>query len=193
MGLEGTRLNLQTARPGRRSVAVYCAQVGEVSESDLVLLAGERGIKPRPIARLRDRHHAIARYLAQGLKEGEVAAITGYCLSRISVLKADPTFQNLVKHYQEVENSAQGEFIERATLASLTALAELQERLEEAPESFSTGDLLEVTKVTADRTGHAPVTKSVSINATIGMGDRLEQARQRSKAARVIDVQPVEK
>jgi hypothetical protein len=39
--------------------------------------------------------------------------------------------------------------------------------------------LLEITKVLADRTGHAPVTKSVQVNVNADVGTRIEAARRR--------------
>lgn len=178
------RVDLGAQRNGRRAAPIVLEPVGQVSKADLALLAGNRGIQPLPLKAIRDRHHSVARYLAQGFPPSEVSALTGLCPSRINILQNDPAFKALVVHYAEVAESAQADFIERATTASLTAINELQERLEESPEKFTTGELLEIVEVTADRSGHAPVSKSVSVSATVDFGARLEEARRRSKAAK---------
>lgn len=168
---------------GRAPVAVEARVCGELGESDLALLASERGSRPRPIAKLRDRHHALARCLAQGMRDSEAALITGYDPSRISILKGDPTFRKLVEDYKDIKAEAFADFHERASTLAVSAVNELQDRLEEVPESFQNEDLLEIMKATADRTGHAPVSKSVAIHANVDLGQRLNAARERLRKA----------
>jgi len=167
---------------GRRSVAVEVAYAGEVGESDLALLAGSRETKPKPIQRLRDRHHALARLIADGMENVEASAITGYDAARISVLRADPAFKELVAGYKKQKEAAFGEFQDRAAMVALSALNIIQERLEDQEEEISTGQALEIVKTLADRTGHAPVAKSLSVTANLDIGDRLKKASDRVKA-----------
>lgn len=173
-------LELGRSLTGRAQARLEVAVVGEVTESDLALLASERGIKPSPVTKLRDRHHALARALASGFSDTEASAITGYTPSRISILKSDPSFKKLVHDYQSVADAAFADFTERANQVALTALNELQDRLEDQPEDFSHDELLEVIETTADRSGHGPIAKSVSVN--VDLGSRLSQARQRVAA-----------
>ena len=170
--------------------------VRDVTESDLALLASERGVKPPAIAKLRDRHHSLARCLAQGMSNTEASAVTGYDPSRVSILKADPTFRELISHYRSKEDSALADWSQRAASLSLMAVDEMTDRLEEAPEDFTVGQLLEVTKVLADRTGHAPVQKVQQTNINVELGNRMLAARQRLAnlseiISPVIDLQPV--
>lgn len=164
---------------GRASTHLSVEYVRDLGEADLALLASERGIKPKPVQRLRDRHHALARCLAQGMTNAEASAVTGYDPSRISILLGSPDFKGLVEHYRKIEDSLLGEFTDRATTLTLTAMNELQDRIEDAPQEISTTTLLEVVKTGADRIGHAPVTKSLNINANVNLGDRLQAARKR--------------
>lgn len=183
-------LDIAPRTSGRANRAVMADCVRELRESDLVMLEGERGIKPQPIAKIGDRHHALARCLAQGMKLAEASAITGYSVSRISILSHDPSFKELVTHYQANESSAFGEFVQRATTLTLSAINELSDRLEDQPEDFSTGQLLEVSKTFADRIGHAPVQRQVQTNINIELGSRMAAARAR--VAKLTDARVIE-
>lgn len=175
--------------PAERSPTVTF--VRELRESDHVLLASgvnlvEAGAKARPTERIRDRHHAVARLIAQGLKFVEVSAITGMSAGHIGILARDPAFKALIHDYSKIENGLLADFTERATILSLTAMNELQERLETRPEEVSESMLLEVVKTTADRIGHAPVSKSVTLNASVDLSARMTAARQRLAQRQVL-------
>jgi hypothetical protein len=176
-------LSLNPRTSGRATRPLEVEVLRPLGASDLALLASERGVQSKPIAKLRDRHHALARCLAQGMTNAEASAVTGYDPSRISILKADPTFQELVAQYTSIEDGLLADFTDRATNLSLSAMNEIADRLEDAPEEFSIPTLLEIVKTTADRTGHAPISKNVNVNVSAGMGDRLAAARKRKQAA----------
>lgn len=154
----------------------------DLTQADLHLLSTERGVRPNIIKELKDRHHALARAIASGMKDHEASAITGYSISRISILKADPSFAELLRFYRAEGTEVFADFVDRATLVSITAVNEIADRLEEAPEEFTVGQLLEVTKVTADRSGNAPVTRSLNTNMNVDLGKGLASARRRLAA-----------
>jgi len=178
---------------GRAKAPLTAFEDGELSEEDLAALATERGTKPPEVKRMRDRHHALARLLAEGVSEAEASLITRYDISRISILKNDPMFQELVSHYRAMVSK---EFIDmQKKLASLgmDAADILQERLEEAPDDVSTGQLMQLLTISADRTGNGPSSKT-EVNVKVGLADRLAEARQRAIAARTMrDVTPQDK
>lgn len=161
--------------------------MGEVGESDIALLAGSRGVQAPSIKRLRDRHHALARALAGGMSDSEASLVTGYDPSRISVLKADPTFKQLMSEYRSITEGAFADFQARAAVVTTEALNQIQEELEEDAERAEAGEArvipmmnkLKVVELLADRTGHAPVAKSVQVSATVDLTERLARARQR--------------
>lgn len=179
-------------RPGRKPSAVGGSVVRELKPEDFVLLAQDRAVEAQPLKRLSERHHALARALASGMKEGEAAAMLGLSNSRVSILKASPAFKELMALYRENADAA---FVETtARLAGLTqdAVLELQTRLEDEPESISIGQLVEIVKMAADRSGHGPTSKQ-EVSVTHDLAARLESARKRSLEARqmqVIDVTP---
>lgn len=164
---------------GRAPIPLMVEGTRPLVSADLALLASERGVRPPLVKKLRDRHHALARLLAQGMSEAEASAVTGYDRSRVSVLKGDPSFKELVAEYRGQENALFGEFTERAAVLTLSAMNEIQDRLEDEPEGFTVPMLLEVGKTFADRTGHAPVQKNLNLNANVELGSRLANARKR--------------
>jgi len=164
---------------GRAPRALTVEYVRDLTAADIALLASERGIKSPQIIELRERHHALARCLASGLKPAEASAVTGYCISRISILKSDPTFRELVSFYTEKRDAAFSSFQERAAQVSVEALNIISERMEDDRDQVTLGQALEITKTLADRTGHAPVTKTQNFNVNVNMGDKLRAARER--------------
>jgi hypothetical protein len=182
---------------GRPGVAEPEADfVRELNEADLVLLDAPRGVQSKPIAKLRDSHHALARALSAGMKPGEASLITGYSLSRISVLQGDPSFKELLEFYRGHQDTAYANLHDRMATLSMDALEELRERLDDHPEEFTPGALLEMVKTLADRTGFAPTTKSLNMNVDLNsFADKLQAARKRAERpqhnqALTIEVKP---
>lgn len=140
----------------------------------------ERSTQPPLLKRLRERHHALARMLAAGHPDGVAAAICGYDVSRVSILKADPTFRNLMEFYREDVNRQYADVHSQLAGMSLDALIMLRERMEEreGEEELSTNQLLEIARMGADRTGFGPATKA-EVNVNVNLADRLQEARKR--------------
>src|SRR5690606_23707786 len=93
------------AKPGRRARGPVPFSVkGELTREDLED-PGEV-VKVPTLKALRHSHHQLARCVAQKLKPGEISDITGYTPARISQLKADPQFAELVAYYEELEQES---------------------------------------------------------------------------------------
>lgn len=131
------------------------------------------------IKQLRHTHHRAAQLLAIGVDENIVAKLCNYSVSRISVLKSDPAFSQLLAYYAENVEEKWGDFVSTAAGLSMDMLQELQRRLDETPEAISTQAIIESVKLLADRTGHAPVQKSVNVNVNTDVGAKLQAAKQR--------------
>lgn len=169
---------------GRAAVPVSAEIVGAVTQADLELLKTEKGSKPAPLKRIGERHHAMARMLASGMKPGEVAVAVGLHPSRVSILQDDPTFQELVAFYRENVDAVYADLHTRLAGMSADAAEELRRRLEENPEDLGLNALMEMVKLGADRTGYGPSSKQ-DVNVNVNIADRLQAARQRF--AKVID------
>lgn len=178
---------------GRKSTPVTCDYAGELVPSDIVLLASERGEqKPKTLINgLRERHHQLARCLGRGMSDYDAAAVTGYTVSRISILRRDPAFAELVAHYNGVKDFAFADFQERAAAVAIDGLNIIADRMEEDPDAISVSMALEIVKQLADRTGHSAVAKSVNVNVNANMTARLTAARNRvAQAYATEDVPP---
>lgn len=174
---------------GRKLSSLELEILGPIEPQDLIVR--EEGGLPTSeaptIAKLRGIHHEIAQLLAQGLSETEVSAITSYSLSRISILKKDPSFKDLVAFYQKQKTEQFADVQKRLATLSLDAIGEIQERLAEKPDSISTSQLIELSKVTLDRAGYSPVAKSQNISVSMSA----EELRELRQAANRGDVEVV--
>ena len=158
---------------------------GELTDTDLRMEGSvPKGSEASPLRRLGARHHALAKALAEGMRPGRAAALYGYSNSRISILQGDPTFNELLEHYR-----SEVEFDYARTRARLIALGvdatdEIAARLEDDKkrEAISTGQLLKIIEVTADRTGHGKKIEA-DVNLNVNFADRLRAARERVAAA----------
>lgn len=179
----------ETAK-GRMVSPLEVEVLDAIDVSDLV----ERAASPLPtseapsIAKLRQIHHEIARLLASGLNETEVAASTGYSISRISILKQDPSFKELLTYYSRKSEEVFVDVRKRLAMLGTDAVAELQDRLDFKPDSLTNTQLIEITKATLDRAGYNPVAKSENVQVLL-TGDEL--AKMKSKIGgtnvRVVD------
>ena len=143
---------MESARGGRGAKAprlVDAEIVRGLEPKDLALLAS-----PPPVAaptgqlsRLSHSHHQLAQLLARGVPGVEASLITGYSQSRISVLRTDPAFQELLEHYGAQRELANIDVLDRMRALGIDSLEELQARLESNPDGFSARELMELTEL----------------------------------------------
>jgi hypothetical protein len=170
---------------GRRTTVLEGNVVRELSAEDLAKLDEPRGVKAVPLKRLSQRHHALARYIAEGVTMQNAGTLLGYDPARISVLKSDPTFMELVEFYS---NDIQQKYVDKHEVLAgvmVDAALEIQERLDddEKREKISMRDLIKVVELGADRTGFGPTVRQ-EVNVNVNVANRLKQARQRVAARR---------
>ncbi len=163
--------DIRDAAVARRSARVKPWQltlVREVIEEDMVVISSASGFAPdprAPLATIRDPHHTLARLVAAGEPNVKIAAVTGYSPGRISTLKNDPAFLELVHHYEMDLEEIKSDVTMQLRHASLTAMQILQERLENEPESFKNKELQDLAMAGFDRTGNGPKsTTEVNLN-----------------------------
>lgn len=169
--------------PGRKSAPLHAEFSRELTPLDMTL----QNTKATPqggIQKLRSSHHAAARYFALGMKNYEVSAVTGYTEARLSVLKSDPTFQELVQYYQDNSTEKVVELRDRMLTVGMDALDVLQERLDERPDDFKNAELTDVVRTMADRTGNGPSSSSVNVNVDAQLSEVMSRARSRVERMR---------
>lgn len=171
---------------GRAAKALHAEVVRELTQSDLALLATERGVQPTHVQRITDRHHALARCLASGMSATEAGLCTGYTSSRISVLRGDPAFEELIAFYRAGKAEQVLDYQQNAAIARNLATTIIIEKMDaelqregQGDELVSAGMALDVAKTFADRTGHGPQSKTTNLNVNVNLGDRMKAARER--------------
>jgi hypothetical protein len=153
---------------------LFSNKTRDLTETDIDLMNGTSlNSKTPSILHIKTVHHQAASLIASGMRMVDVSAATGLCQSRLSILKNDPSFKDLLEHYSgevreeetEVRKSLT-QIKERILSLSSEALETLIQRIEEHPDEISTRDLGEIAKLALDRGGFAPVTK---ISKEIGL------------------------
>lgn len=160
--------------------------LGEISDEEFDMLSQERGIQAPPIKSLRIAHHRLAQVLATGASETEASRICGLSPSRISILKADPTFQQLLTSAMERKDELFGDVLGQFRDMILDGLQEIRQRLMDSPESIATRDILDMINSFADRTGFAKTEKHLHahVHASTDI-DKLKLAAAAARRGRV--------
>lgn len=128
--------------------------VRDLVPTDLVRMGEEElGVQAPMLVRLKHRHHSLARALAEGLKPSEAAAVTGYAISRVSILQNDPAFAELVSFYIAQVNEKFTNAIGKRAELHESVVDELQARLDDQPEKFTNKDLTGIMQVTTPTGG----------------------------------------
>jgi hypothetical protein len=143
--------------------------IGQVTLDDLLGESERPALpaKPTLVKQLRESHHDLAMKVAQGYNNIECSALTGYSPTTISQLRADPAFQELVKHYKDKTERQYVDLQERMLGLAGDTIETLAEKVR--TEDLTVNQLTEIAKLTLDRSGHGPQSKStnLNINATV--------------------------
>lgn len=177
--------------PGRKpDVEVVPAFVRALTVEDLKRLPdGDRGFERSTLKKLTERHHALARAVASGMKDWEAGAVAGYAESTVKILKNDPSFKELVNRYAAERDLQFRHVHEQMAALSKDVVDSIHDDLEN--DKLSPGQKIEVAKLTLDRTGFGPQTTSThNHNFTIDVAKRAEAARKRLEERQMIDITP---
>jgi len=187
-------VNLKTVRADWDDAELVWEDPVALTSADLALLSevGKgRSVDGavKPLTKIRERHHALAKLLASGgISQNEASIITGYDISTISILKNDPAFKELILFYQNEVNAEYRTMHSQLAGLGEDAVAELRRRVEEDPEQIGFTSLLDLVTKIADRTGHGPASAAssrVEVNVTVDLASRMKAAR--AQAARAIE------
>lgn len=148
---------------------VTCTIEGVLEESDLreLSLRGETTAAPAPpafpedpadLARIKERHHHVARLIANGLTQRLVATICNYTESYLSVLLNNPAMQELVELYRIQQGASVAVITEKLKTVGMKALEALDEKIDGG--SLNNQELLAAAKLGLDRSGHGPASKT---------------------------------
>lgn len=188
--LRGFRPRAGVTRPQLREEELQI-ESGPLTEEHLDMMehsiaTGEvRNFVPQmtDIKTLRYNHHRLAQCLSMGMDDNKAAAFCGLTPSHVYLLKQTPAFSELLAYYGDQVKDEFADFVSVAQGLSLDFLDRLREMLDKDPGQFTPTHVMDAIKLLADRTGHAPLTKSMNVNVNVGMGDKLAAARARANAA----------
>lgn len=144
--------------------------------------------------RYRTGHHAAAMMYAAGLEPFEIERRTGITRRRLTILYADPTFQELINYYAQRQKEKFVPVIEEITELkahnALAAARQLRDRLEMADEEESARlPVRELIAIQAD--GAKTINHKHSGSVDLNIAARLDRALERSgKPKREIEHKP---
>jgi len=136
---------------GRKPALLAFGATRPLTEADVAKMWEQGTQSYARIKALRYNHHLLAKAVASGKNLLECSRMTGLTVARISDLKNDPAFQELVAYYAEELHEVFVNVQERMAALGTSVLEELQERFENDPEKFTKRELLELFTTMADR------------------------------------------
>lgn len=153
---------------------------------DLPRLSEHRGVGNNSLRRVRQVHHKIARLMAAGAANVEIAAVVGMHQARISILRNDPAFCELLAYYEEHEEARWEDVREKAAELGSTAVEILQERLLEEPDKVKTNDLLSIMNQGLEFGGKKPAARSenLHVHTTAEAIQQIKAGRQENVSVR---------
>jgi hypothetical protein len=169
---------------GRKSIRPAIGQIRELSRAEIA----QPRAKATPIQKFRDSHHRMARLFASGLRVTQVAELTGYSVSRVSLFHSSPAFQDLIAEKRKVEDEIARDQITamNAMILSngLKAERKLADKLDDDDESeeMSVRELISIARDAADRVGLSK--RSIQTNVNMDFAQLLDRAIKRSELPR---------
>ena len=159
--------------------------VRPLTEADLLALR-EKSSPINRIKKFRDSYHAVARAMAAGLNNIQVAEATGYSVTTISCYRRDPAMLDQVARYREMLTEDWREEQDQISRQSVAAIAKglrtIHDHFDDADER---GELVPMNRALSvvsdlmDRFGYGK--KSATLNMNVNYASELEAAIQRTK------------
>ena len=165
---------------GRKSIRPAIGQIRELTKEELKTPRA----KATPIQKFRDSHHRMARLFASGLRVGQVAELTGYSVSRVSLFHSSPAFQELIAEKRKVEDEIARDQItqynELILSNGMKAERKLADKLDDDDDSeeMSVRELISIARDAADRVGLSK--RSIQTNVNMDFAQLLDRAIKRS-------------
>lgn len=170
-----------------RPTITTCTIEGSLEEEDLRQLMLEPGDvtpdedNPADLKKIREKHHHVARLIADGLSQRLVSQICGYSEEYISILLNNPSMIELVELYRIQNGKATQVIVEKMKTVGLKALEQLDEKLD--TKDLNNQELLAAAKLGLDRAGHGP-TSTQKVVGEAHVFDHAKLAELNAKARR---------
>ena len=140
----------------------------------------------------RERHHAVARLVAIGATPEFIRRQTGVTFRRISLLTADPTFNELVSGYRakvdEAWNRNVDQYMDLGMGNMILSESMITDRLEKADEEGEELPLLTLNRLSQDRADRFGYPKTTQVEHKHDFAALLDRAIERSGKAKEVKV-----
>lgn len=170
---------------------VKVLEVRSLTRADLEFLrqpAAKTSVKT-----LRDSHHRLARLVAIGKNNLQIAADTGFSLGRISQLRQDPAFQELCAKYREQVDDIWRDHVDHMAELAVGNMVKAERHISDALDAADEPDsppipLRDLARITADRMDRFGYGKhNTTTNINVGFAAKLEAAIYRSRKTIEVD------
>lgn len=173
--------------PGRPVAKPEILSVSPLTKEDITSFVPEEANTTNNVKQFRDSHHMVARLFAMGLRPGEVARRVGYSLARVSTLRSDPAFQELIAVYRkdvdEIFRENADEYFETVAANRVIAARRINDLLTDEDRDLTPAQLIAIHSDSADRTGYPK--RTVAVNVNVDFAARLDKAIAKSAQARL--------
>lgn len=160
-----------TGRPLQPLSDMLTAPARGLTERDIETLETFGPSELSTLGKIRERHHSIARLLALGLTNVEVAGHVGCTKERVYTLTKSPLFADLVAQYRDkvTRRAIQLGLVQKVQAVSEDYLEALHRRLTEEADEIPFRHLSTTTMALLDRAGVGPTSRVE--NARGGISD----------------------
>jgi hypothetical protein len=141
---------------------------------------------PTDLKKIREKHHHVARNIANGLSNRLVAQICGYDESYLSILLNNPSMVELVELYRIQGGAGAMLATEKLKTVGLKALEKLDAKID--ADELNNQELLGAAKLGLDRSGHGPQSTQKTIGEQhifdhVKLHELNQEARRRNAAS----------
>jgi DNA-binding CsgD family transcriptional regulator len=164
--------------------------VRPLTEADLPALR-EKSAPWARIQKLRDSHHNIARLMASGLSNVQVANVAGVSLATVSRYRNDPAMQENVARYRDMIDEGWREEQDHISNMSVSAIAKgLRTIHDHFDDADDRGELVPMNRALSvvsdlmDRFGYGK--KSANLNVNVNYAAELEAAIHRTNSLKKV-------
>ncbi len=149
--------------------ALYVRDITSEDLETILDVQSEKVTQTPNLQEIRAPHHSIARLLAKGASNVEVALLTGYTPEYVYRIQLDPAFRELLDYYTAQKDQVFADVLERMKILGLNSLEELQKRMEENPEEWSKRELMELAELTLGKNGGANASSGGSSGPSVAV------------------------
>lgn len=164
--------------------------IRELTAAETATLREPRSRTMSTVDKLRDSHHEVALLFSMGMSEAEVSAITGYSHTRLSTLRNNPAFAELIA---QKRGSMEAEVVDARAASlvrkiQLNAAAErhLLQAIDDADAAGETLPIKTSLALVSDMSDRIGLGKHSTVTNQHEIGSRLERAIARSAKAKAV-------